>query len=201
MMPLYAAVKGFCWVTVGLYNGFHIEGVENIPNEGPGIVVANHLSNWDPVILGTIVPRQIFFMAKKELFDNPIAAKAFSMVGAFKVRRGEADREAIREAARHLEKDRLVGVFEEGTRNRNIGEGFLPPQPGAAMLAVKTGAPIIPVALVNTGGVFKKMRDKVIVRIGAAITGFDTREGKHRLIYDEISGHIMKSIAALYGMQ
>ncbi|HAH95758.1 MAG TPA: 1-acyl-sn-glycerol-3-phosphate acyltransferase [Firmicutes bacterium] len=201
MMPLYAAVKGFCWVTVGLYNGFRIEGLENIPKEGPGIVVANHLSNWDPVILGTIVPRQIFFMAKKELFDNPIAAKAFKMVGAFKVRRGEADRDAIREAAEHLEQGRLVGVFVEGTRNRNIKEGFLPPQPGAAMLAVKTGAPIIPVALVNTGGTFKKMRDKVIVRVGAAITGFETRAGKHRLIYDEIGGQIMKSIATLYGVQ
>lgn len=200
MMPLYAAVKGFCWVTVGLFNGFHIEGLENIPREGPGIVVANHVSNWDPVILGTIVPRQIFFMAKKELFTNPIAAKALSMVGAFKVRRGEADREAIREAATHLNKGRLVGVFVEGTRNRNIEDGFLPPQPGAAMLAVKTGAPIIPVALVNTRSTFKKVRDKVIIRIGKALTGFENREAKHRLIYDEIGGQIMKSIATLYGM-
>lgn len=197
MTPLYAFARVLFGTLIGVSNGFQVEGLHNVPRQGPAIIVANHVSMWDPIILGTVLPRHVAFMSKKELFDRPLSALVMKGLGAFRVKRGQSDRDAIRRALEVLQAGRLVGIFVEGTRNRS-GDGFLQPQPGAAMLALKSGAPIIPVALVNTTRILKKLRVPVIVRIGSALNDL-AQSGTHREMYAEASTRIMDAIARLYG--
>lgn len=197
MTPLYAFAKALFGTVVGLTNGFQVEGMENLPKSGPAIIVANHVSMWDPIVLGTVFPRHVAFMSKKELFERPIVAMVLRGLGAFRVKRGQSDRDAIRQALDVLKSGGLVGIFVEGTRNRS-GKGFLQPQPGAAMLALKSGAPIIPVALLNTSRILKKLRIPVIVRVGIPMTDLK-QGGTHRELYADTSTRIMDAIAQLYG--
>lgn len=197
MMPLYAFARGLFGGVIGVSNGFRVEGLENLPRKGPALVVCNHASLWDPIVLGTVLPRQVFFMAKKEIFRNPLFSTVLRWVGAFKVNRGGADREAIQEAIKNLRAGRMVGIFIEGTRNRTSSD-FLPPQPGAAMLALRSGAPVVPVALVNTKNTLRAFRSKIIIRVGKPLEELGSADGPRREQYAEAGALIIESIARLY---
>ncbi|MBE3519988.1 MAG: 1-acyl-sn-glycerol-3-phosphate acyltransferase [Firmicutes bacterium] len=123
-----------------------VSGLDKVPARGPAILCSNHISWWDPVILGCLVKRPIRFMAKKELFRYPIFGTLLRWLGAFPVDRGKADVGAIREGLRVLEAGEVVGIFPEGTRQRDRSR-LGAPHPGAALLALKTDAPIVPVAI------------------------------------------------------
>ena len=92
-----------------------IEGRENMPNEGPVILAANHMSNWDPPLLATFLARPVSYMAKQELFFNFIADYILRSCHSFPVKRGAADRGAIKAALAELKKGRCLGVFPQGT--------------------------------------------------------------------------------------
>jgi 1-acyl-sn-glycerol-3-phosphate acyltransferase len=125
-----------------------IVGKEHVPRRGPLIVASNHLNNADPPIIAAALPRRAVFMAKKEMFDWPVLSWLFKAFGAFPVRRGEVDLRAMRRAIQELEKGRALMMFPEGTRSRDarLHRG----RPGTAILAMKTGAPILPVAIYGT---------------------------------------------------
>lgn len=125
-----------------------IVGKEHVPRRGPLIVASNHLNNADPPIIAAALPRRAVFMAKKEMFDWPILSWLFRAFGAFPVRRGEVDLAAMRRAAQELRKGMALMMFPEGTRSRDgkLHRG----RPGTAILAMKTGAPILPVAIYGT---------------------------------------------------
>ncbi len=126
-----------------------IIGGENVPQQGAAIIASNHVSNLDPPTLGTACKaRKIDFMAKIELFRNPVFAAIISKLGAFPVRRGTSDRAAIKTALERLRSGRVLGIFPEGTRSKNGALGKA--EPGAIMLACKTGATIIPAAISGT---------------------------------------------------
>jgi len=127
---------------------FQVEGTENVPKAGPLIVVSNHLSRTDPPIIGSAIPRRIAFMAKEELFRSPFMAAMLKGFGAFPVRKQEADRTALRRAYSVLENGLALGVFPEGTRSKDavLQPGML----GAALIAMRTGAPVLPVAIYGT---------------------------------------------------
>jgi len=129
---------------------YRVLGVENIPSEGGIIVAANHVSYWDPLVMGCGLPKTkiIHFMAKAELFKVPILGQIMTWGGSFPVRRGAADRTAIRTAVAVLEKGDAFGIFPEGTRSKN-GK-LLPLQPGMAMIALKARVPIVPTAIIGT---------------------------------------------------
>ena len=131
-----------------------VKGLENFPMQGPVIVVSNHVSLADPIALGAALPRQIFFMAKEELFQYPVLGNIFERLGAFPVRRGQADRNAIRRALEVLEEGNVLGLFPEGSRSKT-GE-LLKPQPGVAMIALKARVPVVPVACRGTERILKK---------------------------------------------
>jgi glycerol-3-phosphate dehydrogenase (NAD(P)+) len=142
-------------------------GREHIPREGGVIIAANHRSFLDPFLIGTLVRRPVYFVAKRELFTNPILAWWLSSLGAFPVDRGNGDRDAMGTARRILERGDVVVIFPEGTRTRPGGLGS--PKRGVGRLALETGAPIVPVALIGTEAVRRGWRirpHKVRLRCG-----------------------------------
>src|SRR2546421_3433093 len=150
--PLYQFIGLVSWpVVMGLYR-LRVQGLEHLP-EGGFVLAANHTSNFDPWALGVpLLPRrQLRFMAKSELF-NPVLAPFLRAGGAFKVRRGEGDIEAMRTAAELVNEGEIVVMFPEGTRRkkglrkRHVARAHT----GAARIALGAGAPLVPAAIAGT---------------------------------------------------
>jgi 1-acyl-sn-glycerol-3-phosphate acyltransferase len=149
-----------------------IYGAENVPRQGRLIVVSNHASDFDPPILSCCVRRPVAYMAKEELFQVPVLSQAIRLYGAYPVKRGSADRSAIRAAIASLEDGWAAGVFLQGTRTPD--GRITEPKLGAAMIAAKTQAPLLPVSLWGTHAIVKKGSTvprsvPVTVRIGELI--------------------------------
>jgi 1-acyl-sn-glycerol-3-phosphate acyltransferase len=117
-------------------------GIERIPRTGGAVIAANHFGTVDPPLIGIHSTRTIYYMSKVELLEIPIAGEILRWTGAFAVRRGESDRDAIRLARWLVREGHIVGMFMEGTRQRFGYPG--PAQPGAVMVAVNEGVPIVP---------------------------------------------------------
>lgn len=127
----------------------HVEGRENVPQTGAIIVAPNHKSDWDPPLIGVAFnTRIIHYMAKEELFKNPFLGWLIRQFGTFPVKRGTVDRTAIRQALRELKAGNPLGIFPEGTRIRREGLGRF--HPGMASLALMTGTPVVPVAVIGS---------------------------------------------------
>jgi 1-acyl-sn-glycerol-3-phosphate acyltransferase len=124
-------------------------GLERVPMAGGGVIAANHLSAIDPSLLGSLCPRTIFYMAKAELIAMPFVGEVLTWTGAFPVRRGEGDRESLRQAREIAREGHMVGVFVEGTRQRFGHPGDV--LPGATMIALQEGVPIIPCGIYSFG--------------------------------------------------
>ena len=155
----------------GYFRG-RVYGVERVPQQGALVIVANHASDFDPPILSCSVRRPVSYMAKEELFKVPVLSRAIQLYGAYPVKRGSADRSAIRAALAQLEAGWAVGIFLQGTRT---SDGRIPePKLGAAMIAAKAKAPLLPVSLWGTETITAK-GDRLphpvplTIRIGEAI--------------------------------
>jgi 1-acyl-sn-glycerol-3-phosphate acyltransferase len=144
-------------------------GVENLPAEGPVIVAANHLTNYDVFPLQFALPRPIFFMGKEELFRNAAMDWLIRRLGGFPVQRGAQDEWAVRHARKVLEHGQVLGMFPEGTRSRGMGLGHA--KTGVARLAQAMNCPIVPVALHGPQYMFRHFprRTRVTVTIGEPI--------------------------------
>lgn len=149
-----------------LFFRVEVRGLENVPTVGPGILVANHMSNLDPGVIGTTINRRIRFMAKKELFF-PGFGQLLKLHGVFSVRRLEGDRGALRKAESILAAGELLGMFPEGTRSRTgqMHEGH----GGTAFIALRSGAPIIPVAITGTENI-KTIKNTLLTRPRLTVT-------------------------------
>lgn len=143
-------------------------GREQIPARGPAIIASNHRSFFDPFILGTMARRPMYYVAKRELFEiHPLISWLMTALGAFPVDRGNADQDAITTAKQLLARGELVLIFPEGTRTRPgpLGE----PKRGVGRLALETGVPVIPVAIIGTEAIRRGWRlrpHRVRVRAG-----------------------------------
>ena len=145
-------------------------GREHIPTGGV-ILAANHRSFLDPFVIGCCLPRPIYFVAKRELFKNPILGWFLNCMGAFPVRRGEADEESVGTALALLERGQAVVIFPEGTRIR--AGSLAQPKRGVGRLALQSGAPVVPIAITGSehardGWKIKPVR--VHVRCGPPLT-------------------------------
>jgi 1-acyl-sn-glycerol-3-phosphate acyltransferase len=138
-----AAVQAFARLTFR----YRVIGAEKVPRTGGLLVVANHISNLDPPLLGVAVPRPISYMAKKELFAMPILKQLLPHLNAFPVDRQAGGTAALRASLRMLKEGRCVGMFPEGGRNVT---GTNEEKAGAAFLAAASGVPIVPAAIVGT---------------------------------------------------
>jgi 1-acyl-sn-glycerol-3-phosphate acyltransferase len=147
-----AAVLAIARALTFIYcRSYSYSGREHVPRTGGVIVVSNHLNNADPPMIARALGRHIVFMAKKEMLDLPLAGALFRWWGTFPVRRGEADMGALRAATEVVRSGRMLMMFPEGTRSRTGGLGR--GHPGTAMIALRTGAPILPVAITGTEGI------------------------------------------------
>ena len=137
-----------------------------MPVSGPVIVCSNHRSNYDPVILGASLSRDLNFMAKAELFKIPLFKGLITAFGAFPVQRGKGDAEASRTAVHILEEGNVLAMFPEGHRQKS-GSGLQRFQKGTARFAYKAHAPVLPVAIVTKGRVRPFKRNAL--RVGTMI--------------------------------
>ncbi|MDY6893645.1 MAG: lysophospholipid acyltransferase family protein [Chloroflexota bacterium] len=147
---------------------WQVEGKDNVPRTGPLIIVANHLHIMDPPLLGASVPRRINFMAKDDLFHRWMSRTIVQAYGAFPVKRGQFDKTALRRALEQLQKERALGIFPEGRRSLNGQLQAM--QPGASLIAARSGAPIVPIGITGSEKVngigYILRRPKIVVRIG-----------------------------------
>lgn len=135
--------------------GMEVIGEENIPEKGPFLVVCNHASNFDPPLLGTAMRHHlIHFMAKEELFRNPLMGWFLRYVHTFPVHRGHIDRKAVIESFRVLKSGEVLGIFPEGKRTRGGKVG--PFHESFAGIAIKAKVPVLPAAIVNSEFLPKK---------------------------------------------
>jgi 1-acyl-sn-glycerol-3-phosphate acyltransferase len=168
---LYRILRAFLKGIFKAVYRFSVIGIENFPLNEPVVLVSNHASYLDPVVLSLAAPRQINFMAKAELFKYPIFNWLISHLGAFPVRRGEADLSAFRRALELLKDKKVVGIFPQGTRQ---GRDFTKVENGAVLLAQKSQASLLPVAVIGTDKIMPKGRKlprfpKIQVLIGKPI--------------------------------
>jgi 1-acyl-sn-glycerol-3-phosphate acyltransferase len=122
-----------------------VYGRDNMPREGGLVLALNHFSWLDPLEFGAASPRTIYYMAKIELHRVPAIGTIIRGFGAYSVRRGESDREAVRLSRELVQEGRAVGLFVEGTRQKSGVPGE--PKPGASMIALQERVPVIPAAI------------------------------------------------------
>lgn len=190
------------WAVIIFYRFFlrwRVEGIENVPADGPVLLVSNHLSNADPPLLSVTLKRNAIFMAKKELFKNPILGYLLYGLGAFPVHRGQLDRKALRHAESVLANNSILVMFPEASRSKNarLKEAY----PGSALIAIRFQAPIVPVAITGTENVIGLKwifhRYPVVVRFGRPFQlPSQGRKRKHEDL-EESTRLIMEHIAAI----
>lgn len=156
---IYQAIRLLLFAIFKIFFRIKIKGRENLPDQGGVIVMSNHISAFDPPLLAAIFPRPVRFMAKKELFENPIIRIVLFLADAFPVDRSKNDITAVKKALSIIKEQEVLGLFPEGTRHP---EGKLGnPKAGSVMLAVKSGAPILPVGIKNI-----KSKGRITINIG-----------------------------------
>jgi 1-acyl-sn-glycerol-3-phosphate acyltransferase len=189
---LYRIGRWLARVAMKLLFNISVEGLENIPAQGPLVVCANHISGWDPLLLAWIMPWPVHFMTKKELFSNGFLAFLLTRLHAFPVNREKADVGALRTGLSVLSAGQVVGIFPEGTRQKTP-DALGPGHGGAALLAIKTGARVLPVAIRGRYG----FRGVIKVACGAA---FELEAGTGRLATDVQEGslQVMEAIRDLW---
>lgn len=149
---LYVFFRGLLGIIYKLIFRLEAQGLENIPDEGAVILASNHISNFDPPTVGIYVKRKVHFMAKEELFKVPVFGQLITAFGAFPVKRGGVSKDAIKSAIALLDSGKVMGIFPEGTRGASGAA-----KKGAAMIALRSDAKVVPVAIKGGYKPFRKM--------------------------------------------
>ncbi len=202
-----AAYQCIRWTVIALLRllvGFTVVGARRMPRRGPVILVSNHLHNFDPIVLGAAVPRPVFYMAKRELFQHPAFRWLLRNFGGFPVNRAAIDRAALRQVAALLDAGLVVGVFPEGTRS--VTGALNQVHSGVALLALQSGAPILPIGVTGTEDLpldakaarrpRRRRRSRVRVVVGEPFTLPPRRPGEKQDLA-ALTERIMLEVAAL----
>jgi 1-acyl-sn-glycerol-3-phosphate acyltransferase len=137
--------KGFLGSLTRAATSIRTYGRERVPREGGAVLAVNHFNFIDVPVIGTMCPRRLVFVAKSELFDVPGLSQLIAAHGTLAIRRGESDRDALRRMRKTVRENDMLGLFVEGTRQTSGVPGEA--KPGAAMIAISEGVPIVPAAI------------------------------------------------------
>lgn len=196
----YAFTLGFVKLIGRIFLGVSAGGIagrEHVPRTGGFIFASNHASHLDPPLLAIASPRQLTYLAKVELFRNPLFSRFIRSLGAFPVNRGGRDTRAVDTAAAYLRAGHALAMFPEGTRSLDGRLG--PIKSGAARLAIKAHVPIVPVHIRGSFEAWPKhgvpRPHRVTIRIGPALPppGSAPDEGDYR----ELTSQLNKAMQAL----
>ena len=189
------------WLAVPFFGGVYrcrVRGAEHLPSNGPAMVAMTHKCFWDPVIAGMVFRRPLRFMAKKELFVNPAAAKFIGSLGAFPLDRGAGDRAALQTALTILERGEILLMFPEG--HRQTDDAVHEFMPGVGMIALRSGAPVVPLALDGTQYILRDGKPgfpaiRGLVGPPVDLSDITTRNSKS---YREAAARMHAAVAGLY---
>jgi len=163
----YNICRAFFWLAAHLTSRYTVRGLEHVPETGPLLIVANHLSWFDPMLLGVILQRRAWFFTKSEIFNWPLIGWICRATGQISVHRGASDRAALEQALAYLREGKAIVIFPEGTVERQ--EQMIPAHSGVAMLALRSGATVLPIAHTGTRRVMRTWRSwfpRVTIQIG-----------------------------------
>lgn len=155
-MSLYRVIKTIVWFALKPFYRMKVEGRENIPKKGPLLICSNHISNLDPPVVGGAIRRDMFYIAKEELFENKWLGGLLRRSNVFPIKRGMSDRGALKKALNVLRKDKGLVIFPEGTRSKTgqLGEGLS----GVGFFALRSDAVVLPCAIIGPYKIFKPVR-------------------------------------------
>lgn len=181
----------------GVY-GMRARGGANVPARGPAIVIMNHKALIDPFVVGAICDRPMRYMAKKELFRNSVLRRLIVALGGFPVERGSGDREALRTSLEVLAAGDVLLMFPEGHRQRDSQvHEFMP---GVGMVALRSGAPVIPLAVDGTQRMVRNKRP-ALTTLRAAMGPpvlLDDLTARNSKAYHEAARRMQEAVAKLY---
>ena len=168
----YYVVRALFWLLLKIFWRMEIIGIENLPESGGLIIASNHVSYLDPAVLVASLNRKIYFITKKEVFKNGFVSFILKNLNAISVDRENVDILAFKKAINILREEKVLGIFPEGTRSSN-GE-LQELKLGTIKIAMKTGVPILPVAIIGTHKIYPRgikfpilFKHKIIVKYGA----------------------------------
>ncbi len=198
---LYHFFHALFFIVASIFFWMRAYGRKNVPRKGPVILAPNHVSYFDPAIIGTALWRKVNYAAKRELFERSFFGWWLRSVQSFPISREIMDRQALRTALRFLKDGKIVLMFPEGTRGD--GQKLLEPRPGIGMLAYMSKAPVVPVYIKGTDKVYPKHARtfrfrpiKVYYGKPLYLESYYSSQ-KYRGIYLDISQEIMKGIQEL----
>lgn len=190
---IYKICRGIVYLINCIWFKFTIIGKENISKEGSALICPNHVSIYDPCVIASITPRDIHFMAKSELFKNPLLSWLLIKVHAFPVNREKVGIDTIKTSLKILKNQELLGIFPEGKRVKS-GERIQPAS-GFVVFALKTKSPIIPVGIRGE----YKFRRKIKIIVGEPI--YLTEYYGKKLSEEEMEALGKKIMDIVYGLK
>ena len=198
----YSASRFLLGGFVAALSGWEVRGREQVPSSGGLIVASNHTSYWDPVLVGSATVRELHYLAKEELFRPPVFGPMIRAFNAIPIRRGAVDMRGLAKAMAVLRAGQALIVFPEGTRSRD-GE-LHEARPGLGMLAVATGARVVPAYVEHSNRPMKWMLRQVKLRVSFGpvrtwqeLAGPDAGLEPGRTLYQSVGNGVMREIAAL----
>jgi len=197
---LYQVLKPMAVAVMRAGFRLEVQGREHVPTTGPVLIVSNHVSVLDPPLVGGASPRMLYFLAKEELFAVPLLGRFLHALNARPVKRDGSDGRALKMALKLLSENRAILLFPEGTRGveGRLGEG----RPGAGMLAIMSGAAVVPVHISGSGralppGHALPRFHRIRVRFGPPLVFKRAADERRKEQYREATNEMMRAIAQL----
>lgn len=185
---MYRFLVSIISVLVKLIYRVKINGIENLKDDKPFIISANHIHIFDPVILATLTKRQIFFLSKKELFEKKLFAKFFGKLGVIPIDRDNTDIKAIKSCFRVIRAGNILGIFPEGTRVKTVDINNM--KKGVALIALKNKVNILPIHIEGTYRIFSKITVDIYPMI--EINNFENMEDSEAI--DKLTEELFNQI-------
>ncbi len=195
---LYSALRSALWVFTHLVCRYHVRGRQYVPMKGPLLIIANHPSWYDPILLSVVLPRRAWYFTKMEIFRWPIVGFLVRLTGQIPVHRGAHDHAALEKGLAYIREGKAVMIFPEGAVEKQ--GRIIPAHTGTALLAVRTGVSVLPIALYGTRRILRSFRiwfPKVDVEIGKPFIPFLPPGVSHKAGLQCLAEEMMTRIAEL----